>query len=116
MARMAHFRGKYNRSKSKVILLLAESPDKWFSCARIAWITGVPIGSVRNIVRRLHWCSPPYIRRRLVGNYYPGPWHYEWQLGVRGGNWLNNAYPFMPIDEYVKEIKTWQRQRDGQDS
>lgn len=113
MARMAHFKGRFNKSKSKVILLLAESPDKWYSCRQIAWIVGVPIGSVRNITRRLHWCRPPYLRRRLVGNFYPGPWHYEYRLGARGSHWLENAYPIMPVKAYIDEIHRWQRERNN---
>jgi hypothetical protein len=58
---------------------------------------------------------PPYIRRRLVGNYYPGPYHYEYRIGVRGGNWLKNAMASgMPIERYYSEVKEWQRQRDTQ--
>ena len=114
MRRLAHFKGKYNKSKSKVLILLYDEPSRWFSVREMHFLLGVPIGSIRNIVRRLYWCRPPYVKRRLIGSYYPGPYRYEWQIGVRGERWYTNAFPFMPVDEYVKEVKAWQRQRDSQ--
>jgi hypothetical protein len=110
-----HWRGKYDASKAKVILLLAQESNTWYSCSQLHSILGVPVGSVRNIVRRLHVMRPPYIRRRLVGNYYPGPYHYEYHIGVRGGKWLTNAMASgMPIERYYSEVKEWQHQRDTQ--
>ncbi|HEX9897568.1 MAG TPA: hypothetical protein VGA85_07935 [Dehalococcoidales bacterium] len=111
MTRLAHLCGKYNKSKGKIILLLAQEPNSWYSARQMHYILGVPVGSVRNIVRRLHWCRPPYIKRRLVGNYL-GTWRYEYAIGVRGAKWFSNAlHAGMPVNEFVQEVNDWQRSR-----
>lgn len=113
MGRVAHFKGKYNQSKSKLFIVLAQEPLSWFSPLQLHNILGVPLETCRAQLRRLHNMRPPYIKRRRVDDS-PGPWgtfHFQYQIGERGGRWYANALNAgMPVERYLSEIEDWQRE------
>lgn len=119
--RRAHFNGKFNRSKSKLMLLLCQESSSWYSCRDIHLITGIPLQTARGQCCRLHRMLPVYLKRRVVSQfdthdwtYQLHPYHFEYAIAVRGQGWLKRALPFMPVDEYVAEIEAYQAVRDGQ--
>lgn len=113
MVRVATFNGKYNQTKSKLILLLAQESKTWFSPHQMHNILGVPLESCRGTLRHLNRYTPPYVLRRRVDDS-PSPWgqfHYEYRISTRGGVWYANALNAgMPVDRYMAEVELWQRE------
>jgi hypothetical protein len=110
--RRAHFKGKYNRSKGKMMMLFAQERERWFSPRELHLILGVPLSSTRAQCRRLHAMEPPYLKRRTMGHKWH-KYHYEYQIATRGIGWLERAWPFMPRDEYIAEIEAYQKTRSN---
>jgi len=116
-----HFKGKYDRSKSKMFLLLHQEADSWFTPKQIWWITGVPYNTARCQCHRLHVMRPPYVRRQIVTHYdrrweyQLHPYYFKYRIGARGERWLERAkLAGMPVDELFQEMFDWQKVRDGQ--
>ena len=117
IGRRVHFEGEHDHAKGRMMLLLYQYPQMWFSPRRIHEITGVKLSSARSQCRRMYHirlentAQPPYLERRLIGH----PWHgylYQYQIREGGINWVVGAIERgMPINRYIQEAEAWQRQR-----
>jgi hypothetical protein len=119
IGRRVHFEGEYNHAKGRMMLLLYQYPQMWFSPRRIHEITGVTLSSCRAQCRRMYQIrlynnlQLPYLERRMVGNRLT-QYHYEYHIREGGKNWVIGAIKNgMPISKYISEANEWQSSQKG---
>jgi len=112
--RIATFKGKHNRSKSKVLLLLYHvkhhQGDSSGRTARWLFInSGVPYSSLQS--RLGTWTKWGYLTRYTSKGFDGQPcWHYR--LGLKGRKFVENilgVYAPEMIPEYLQEMKDFQK-------
>jgi len=97
---MATFKGKHNQLKSKVLMLLYQEQEHWYSARVMHEILGCDLHSLRTHLKRWHdWRR---VKRRHNG------FEFEYSIGVKGREWFERWQYDMPIDEYLAEIRAWQ--------
>ena len=119
IGRRVHFAGEYDHAKGRMMLLLYQYPQMWFSPRRIHEITGVKLSSARSQCHRMYRIrlentrQLPYLERRMIGNRFH-QYYFEYRIVLGGKNWVIGAIERgMPINQYIQEAEAWQRQRDG---
>ena len=119
IGRRVHFAGEYDHAKGRMMFLLYQYRQMWFTPRRIHAITGVKLCSARAQCRRMYvirlenTMQPPYLERRLIGNRFT-QYYYEYKLAPGGKKWVIDAIAAgMPIDKYIQEAETWQKSSDN---
>jgi len=99
----ATFRGKHNANKAKVLLFLYEEADtgRWFRARELHAMLGIPLRSICTSLPR--WCRWDKVRRRRLDGYF------VYRIASDGLRWLERWYPYMPLKQYERETKAWQR-------
>ena len=120
--RQSHFKGRYDDQKGRILTLLAQERERWFSCRQIHEVTGATLSSCRAQCGRLYRArlndsrQLPYLTRRMIGH----PWHgyfYQYRIQEGGINWVVNAVKNgMPISKYVEESEIWQKSDNDSNS
>ena len=112
--RIATFKGKHNRSKSKVLLLLYHvkhhQEDTSGRTARWLYInSGVPYSSLQS--RLGQWAKWGYVTRHTSKGLDGKPcWYYR--LGIKGKKFVENilnVYAPEMIPQYLQEMKDFQK-------
>ena len=118
IGRRVHFEGEHDHAKGRMMLLLYQYQQMWFSPRQIHEITGVKLSSARSQCRRMYrirlenTLQLPYLERRMIGNRFH-QYYFEYRIAPGGKNWVIGAVERgMPINQYIQEAEAWQQSQE----
>jgi len=96
--------GKFNRSKTLVLVTLARKKAPGYATRELALRTGLPYRSLCTSLKS--YCFYGYIERQAC--YSWGKGDYQYQLTPRGYGWLKRARARLPnFSKFVRELDIW---------